>query len=71
MTAMNLITVLIDDVTCSDACVNWTLPIDIVKQDITHFSLQLWRDGTFKTIEELNKAAKGPIAFTEPVIDNK
>jgi hypothetical protein len=57
MKSVTRLPVLIDDVTCSDACVNWTLPSGIFKQDITHFSLQLWRDGTFKTMQELNKAA--------------
>ncbi len=71
MKAETRLILLIDDVTSSDACVNWTLPSGVFRQDITHFSLKLWQDGTFSTMEELNKASKGRIVFNETTIDRK
>lgn len=48
------IQVSIDDLSTTDACVNWKLPSSVYLEDVLNIQLKLWHDGTFKNQQELN-----------------
>ena len=51
------------DITPHDACIAWQLPSAIVDADIRSFEIRLYKDGTYTTVQELNRAAYGPLVF--------
>lgn len=61
----------VEDITQNDACVVWTLPSIIILEDILRFELRLYKDGICDTLDNLNRAAFGPLVFHDLSIDRK
>lgn len=53
----------VEDISQHDACIQWTLPSLIVLEDILNYELRLYKDGSCKSLKELNQAAYGPLVF--------
>ena len=51
------------------AILHFVPPHDLVNEDISHFTLKLWKDGTYKTMNELNDAARGRLVFQDTDVE--
>ena len=66
-------TLSVDTVSQTEAVVRWHLPkaFGESRNDIDHFEFFLFFDGKHSTREELNRAAFGPLVFTDAEVNSK